>query len=74
MVPNSSPRAFEGVRSPLQRFFPKGLLLTESFFTFLRRVRASAPAGCSPRAFWRNGVIPSKAFAPGSYSLEYFEG
>jgi len=67
MVPNSSPRAFEGVSSPLQRFF----LLEGPFFVdwelflyFLQRVRASAPAGCSPRAFWRNGVIPSKAFTP----------
>ena len=67
MVPNSSPRAFQGVSSPLQRFFFfEGLFFVDSefFLYFLRRVRASAPAGCSPRAFWRNGVIPSKAFTP----------
>jgi len=65
MVPNSSPRAFEGVSSPLQRLFFEGpFFIDQELFYFLQRVRASAPAGCSPRAFWRNGVIPSKAFTP----------
>jgi len=71
MVPNSSPRAFEGVKAPFQRFYFKGLFDLELFY-FLRRVRASAPAGCSPRAFWRNGVIPSKAFTPKCCSQEYW--
>ena len=40
MVPNSSPRTFEEVSSPLQRFFFKGpFLLTGNFFTFLPRER-----------------------------------
>ena len=73
MVPNSSPRAFEGVKTPFQRFSFKGLFDLELFY-FLRRVRASAPAGCSPRAFWSNGVIPSKAFTPECCSREYLRG
>jgi len=59
MVPNSRPRAFEGVSSPLQRFFSKGPLFDRELFYF-------SPEGARERtrAFWRNGVIPSKAFTP----------
>ena len=70
MVPNTSPRAFGAVKAPFQRFFSNGLFDLEPFY-FLWRVRASAPAGSSPRAFWRNGVIPSKAFTPECCSGEY---
>jgi len=36
-------------------------------------VRSRAPARCSPRAFWRNDVIPSKAFTPECCNWEYSE-
>jgi len=61
--PTVAPEPLEGWRHPF-----KGSILRDhlswSFFYFLRGVRASAPAGCSPRALWRNGVIPLKAFTP----------
>jgi len=64
MVPNSSPRAFEGVRSPLQRFSSKGPLLAGNFFYFSPEGARERTHGCSPRAFWRNGVYYFKGFYP----------
>jgi len=70
MVPNSSPRASGGVKTPFQRFFFKGQFLLIWSFLFPSGC-ARERAGCSPRAFWRNGVIPSKAFTPECCSREY---
>jgi len=53
MVPNSSPRAFEGVSSPLQRFFffEGPFLLTGSFFTFSGGCGRAHPPGVAPEPF-----------------------
>jgi len=52
MVPNSSPRAFEGVRSPLQRFFPTGLFVDwELFYFFYGGCARAHPPGVAPEPF-----------------------
>ena len=52
MVPNSNPRAFEGVEAPFQRFSFKGLFcLTWSFSTFSGGCARAHPPGVAPEPF-----------------------
>jgi len=70
-VHNSSPQAFEGVTAPFQRFFFKGIFCLTWSFSLSPEGARERTLGCSPRAFWRNGVIHSKAFTPECCSREY---
>jgi hypothetical protein len=57
MVPDSSPRASKGVLILAWRLLPHFFARGPAFFGYIlfRWVRASAPAGCSPRGF--RGVV-----------------
>ena len=75
MVPNSSPRAFEGVRSPLQMFFPTGLFVDwELFYFFYGGCVRAHPPGVAPEPFggmvlFLQRLLPQIAIARSSLGI-----